>query len=87
MNALTIDRNKGKAITYYVLIPGLNYSIDEMIVALGLVQLEKLEFANNKRKELIEKYIENLKDCKKITIPFQKLNNIKSVYHIASTTY
>jgi len=82
MNALTLDRHKGRAITYDVLIPGLNYRIDEMRAALGLVQLEKLEFANNKRKELVEKYIESLKDCKKITIPFQKLNNITSVYHI-----
>src|SRR5690606_22873408 len=45
MSTLTLDRHKGRAITYDVLQPGLNYRMDEMRAALGLVQLEKLESA------------------------------------------
>ncbi len=82
MNALTLDRHKGRAITYDVIRPGLNYRIDEMRSALGLVQLDKLKNANNQRKVLVERYLENLKNCNKILIPFQNLENIESVYHI-----
>jgi len=82
MDALTLDRHKGRAITYDVIRPGLNYRIDEMRSALGLVQLDKLEKANQSRKKLVERYIEKLKGCKKIKIPFLNLENIESVYHI-----
>ena len=82
MNALTLDRHKGRAITYDVIRPGLNYRIDEMRAALGLVQLDKLKEANNQRKTLVERYIGNLKNCNKIKIPFQNIENIESAYHI-----
>jgi dTDP-4-amino-4,6-dideoxygalactose transaminase len=82
MTALTLDRHKGRAITYDVAQSGLNYRIDEMRSAIGLVQLEKLESANNQRKVLVEKYVGNLKDVKNISIPFLDLTNIEPVYHI-----
>jgi len=82
MTALTLDRHKGRAITYDVAQSGLNYRIDEMRSALGLIQLEKLEQANHQRKVLVERYLENLKDVKNISIPFQDLTNIEPVYHI-----
>ncbi len=82
MSALTLDRHKGRAITYDVVRPGLNYRIDEMRAALGLVQLSKLNEANKQRKKLVERYIQNLNNCSKIKIPFMKLNDIESVYHI-----
>lgn len=82
MSTLTLDRHKGRAITYDVLQPGLNYRIDEMRSALGLVQLDKLEEANNKRKKITEYYHESLKDIKQVNIPFRKLVNKTSSYHI-----
>jgi len=82
MTALTLDRHKGRAITYDVAQSGLNYRIDEMRSALGLVQLEKLENANAQREILVKRYLENLKDVKNIAIPFQDLTNIEPVYHI-----
>ena len=39
MSTLTLDRHKGRAITYDVLQPGLNYRMDEMSAALGVIQL------------------------------------------------
>lgn len=43
MTTLTLDRHKGRAVSYDVVAgPGLNYRIDEMRAALGLVQLAKL---------------------------------------------
>lgn len=82
MTSLTLDRHKGRAITYDIAQSGLNYRIDEIRSALGLVQLDKLHEANLKRKVLVERYIENLKDTPNITVPFLKLQNIESVYHI-----
>ena len=82
MTALTLDRHKGRAITYDVAQSGLNYRIDEMRSALGLIQLDKLADANTKRKTLVERYIENLLGVEQINIPFQNLIDIEPVYHI-----
>jgi len=82
MTALTLDRHKGRAITYDVAQSGLNYRIDEMRSALGLVQLDKLADANKKRKALVERYVDRLSDVKGITLPFLALENIEAVYHI-----
>lgn len=82
MTALTLDRHKGRAITYDVAQSGLNYRIDEMRSALGLIQLDKLADANAKRKVLVKGYVERLSDAKGFSIPFLDLENIESVYHI-----
>ena len=82
MTSLTLERHKGRAISYDVAQSGLNYRIDEMRSALGLIQLEKLKDANEQRKRLVERYIDRLKDNRKISIPFLDLPNIESVYHI-----
>jgi dTDP-4-amino-4,6-dideoxygalactose transaminase len=82
MTALTLDRHKGRAITYDVVQSGLNYRIDEMRSALGVIQLDKLEAANSKRKVLVERYVENLQNSKGLNMPFLNLENIESVYHI-----
>ena len=82
MTALTLDRHKGRAITYDVAQSGLNYRIDEMRSALGLIQLDKLADANAKRKVLVERYIERLSTLKGVSIPFLNLQDTEPVYHI-----
>ena len=82
MTSLTLDRHKGRTITYDVTEPGLNYRMDEIRAALGLVQLSKLVDANNKRKALTNRYVENLQ-ASNIHIPFTKLpKEHNSAYHI-----
>ncbi len=82
MTSLTLDRHKGRSISYDVACTGLNYRMDEMRSAIGLVQLKKLPAGNAKRKELTERYRSNLADSL-IAIPFSLLgNNVNSVYHI-----
>lgn len=84
MTSMTIDRHEGKTISYDVIQPGLNYRMDEIRCALGLVQLAKLDSNNNKRKELVEYYIKQINELiPDITIPFSNLS-IKSIssYHI-----
>jgi dTDP-4-amino-4,6-dideoxygalactose transaminase len=83
MSSLTLDRHEGRAITYDVLQPGLNYRMDEMRSALGLVQLDKLPAANQKRKETTDYYTRRLAGQPKITIPFQELGSKTSACHLS----
>ena len=82
MTTLTLDRHKGRAITYDVAQPGFNYRMDEMRAAIGLVQLDKLPAANVRRGELTDRYRSNLHDSS-VLVPFSKqASNLQSVYHI-----
>lgn len=82
MTTLTLDRHKGRAISYDVVEPGLNYRMDEMRAAIGLVQLDKLPEGNARRKQLTDRYRRKLRESG-VTIPFVNLaNSTESAYHI-----
>jgi dTDP-4-amino-4,6-dideoxygalactose transaminase len=82
MTTLTLDRHKGRAITYDVAQPGLNYRMDEMRAAIGSVQLEKLPAGNLRRGELTQRYRSRLAGTS-VMIPFEaQPKKIKSVFHI-----
>lgn len=82
MTTLTLDRHKGRAITYDVAEPGLNYRMDEIRAAIGLVQLEKLPAGNLRRKELTERYRRKLAGSP-LQMPFDSLSvDVVSAYHI-----
>ncbi len=82
MTTLTLDRHLGRAVTYDVVRPGLNYRIDEIRAALGLVQLEKLPDGNRSRRLLTEEYRRRISDLPGVTIPFEKASNVEPSYHI-----
>lgn len=83
MSTLTLDRHKGRAITYDVEQVGLNYRMDEMRAALGSVQLEKLEEGNRRRGELTRLYSEAFKGTN-ISMAFEHLSISSDYsYHIA----
>jgi dTDP-4-amino-4,6-dideoxygalactose transaminase len=84
MTSMTIDRHEGKTISYDVVQPGLNYRMDEIRCALGLVQLGKLDSNNQKRKELVEYYIKTLSQkVAQVQVPFKNINyKTVSSYHI-----
>ena len=82
MTVASFDRMKGRASTYDVAEPGLNYRIDEMRAALGIVQLDKLADANAKRKALTERYFELLDSNDKVTCPFRHFDRGTPTYHI-----
>lgn len=82
MTTLTLDRHKGRAITYDVAEPGLNYRMDEIRAAIGLVQLDKLPAGNLRRKDLTDRYRRNLRGSQ-FAIPFAALpEDAISAYHI-----
>jgi len=82
MSVPSFDRFKGRAISYDVHSPGLNYRIHEISSALALVQLQKLNESNDKRKKLTEYYYSRLDEIQGITIPYRHFTRGKPNYHI-----
>jgi dTDP-4-amino-4,6-dideoxygalactose transaminase len=71
MTTLTWDRHRGHAWSYDVTDLGYNYRPGEILAALGLVQLSKLEASNQRRRELTAAYHELLAELvPQIGIPF-----------------
>ncbi|MDR2543878.1 MAG: DegT/DnrJ/EryC1/StrS family aminotransferase [Treponema sp.] len=82
MSVPSFDRYKGRAASYDVESPGLNYRINEMCSALGIVQLQKLDDANEKRKKLVKHYYNRLGDVPSVSIPYRHFSRGKPNYHI-----
>jgi len=51
---------------YEVSVPGYKYNMNDLAAAIGLAQLKKLDWMNQRRAELIAKYQAGIKDCKTI---------------------
>ena len=82
MSTLTLDRHKGRAVSYDVVRPGLNFRSDEIHAALGLVQLDKLSEANKKRAVMSNYYQQLLAKVKGVELPFSDISDTEPAYHI-----
>ncbi|MDP8243401.1 MAG: DegT/DnrJ/EryC1/StrS family aminotransferase [Candidatus Hinthialibacter antarcticus] len=82
MTTLTLDRYKGRAISYDVTSVGLNYRLDEIRSRIGLSQLGRLDENLNKRKRVYAWYLEQLLPVDEIIIPFQDRNPDGAGLHI-----
>jgi dTDP-4-amino-4,6-dideoxygalactose transaminase len=82
MTTLTLDRHQGRAVSYDVVRPGLNYRMDEIRAVIGLVQLEKLPEANRRRGELVRRYRELLDRVPRVRLPFRNPALGEPSYHI-----
>ena len=69
MTSLTLDRHKGHAFTYDVLLHGYNYRIDEIRAALLQAQLAKLDGALERRRNVFLAYERALKQTG-VVLPF-----------------
>jgi len=82
MTTLSFDRHQGRSSSYDVMQPGLNYRMDEIRAALGLVQLSKLKDGNEKRRILTDIYRDRLSKIN-ISMPFVSMRSgMRSAYHI-----
>lgn len=82
MTSMTIDRHNNKSISYDVVMPGLNYRMNELNAALGTVQLKKLDTANSLRREHVLLYRTLLADGNvHVPWPFDAADTEPS-YHI-----
>jgi len=83
MTSLTLDRHKGRCDSYDVLMPGLNYRINEMAAALGRVQLAKLAANNERRGRLVEAYAARLDGRPGLARPWARgVAGSRSAHHI-----
>jgi dTDP-4-amino-4,6-dideoxygalactose transaminase len=82
MTALTLDRHEGRSDSYDVVQPGLNYRMDEIRAALGLVQLAKLSEGNHRRRELVKQYRRLLRGVPGVYVPFSQHDFGTPSYHI-----
>jgi dTDP-4-amino-4,6-dideoxygalactose transaminase len=80
MTSLSYERAKGHSTAYDVVELGYNYRIDDIHSAIALAQIKKLPGDLDKRKMVREKYIEHLKECKRIVIPFEENTEFVSNY-------
>lgn len=71
MTTLTWDRHQGHAHSYDVVAAGYNYRLDEMRAALGLVQLARLEAANERRRLLTGHYRARLAALDGLSLPYR----------------
>lgn len=62
MTTGTLDRERGHAYSYDVIMLGYNYRMDELRAAMGLVQLERLPTWNSRRRELTQCYRKAIAD-------------------------
>jgi dTDP-4-amino-4,6-dideoxygalactose transaminase len=80
MTTMTWDRHRGHAATYDVAVAGLNYRLDEMRAALGLVQLGRLADNNARRGRVVRSYRDALAARPAIVVPFKDRD--ESTFHL-----
>ena len=59
---------------------GYNYRMDEMRASLGVTQLKKLDWMNEKKREIIRWYKEELSGLKTVVIPRLDSKNVLSLF-------
>jgi perosamine synthetase len=67
---------------YFVDEIGLKCHMNDLQAAIGLVQLKKLSFMNERRKKIVTKYFDGLKDIMQIELPMRDDEIFKSAWHI-----
>ncbi|WP_044239001.1 DegT/DnrJ/EryC1/StrS family aminotransferase [Chondromyces apiculatus] len=71
MTTLTLDRHRGHAFSYDVVEAGMNYRIDELRSAIGVVQLGRLAEGNQRRRALTARYHEKLAGIPGLVLPYR----------------
>ena len=81
MTTLTWDRHRGRASSYDVLLPGLNYRLDEIRAAMALVQLSRLPSANARRAHLADEYVRHLHGTAGLRVSFAEREDRDTAAH------
>jgi dTDP-4-amino-4,6-dideoxygalactose transaminase len=80
MTTMSYERAKGHSTAYDVVEFGYNYRMDDIRAAIGIVQLGKIEKDLEQRAKVRKWFIEGLKDCEEIIVPFQNYSEFSSNY-------
>jgi dTDP-4-amino-4,6-dideoxygalactose transaminase len=81
MTTLTWDRHRGHAHSYDVVECGLNYRLDEIRAAIGLVELSRLHDRNQARARVVERYRAALDGTHGLQMPFR--DDESAAHHLA----
>jgi dTDP-4-amino-4,6-dideoxygalactose transaminase len=81
MTTLTWDRHRGHASSYDVVTAGLNYRLDELRAAIGLVQLSRLPDENAARARISARYREALDGTRGLSMPFRHEDERREASH------
>lgn len=88
LSAGTVERHYARTASYDVLAIGHNYRWNEIAAALGTVQLAKLDFMNDKRRELVARYAQNLADLPDVHVLFSADSFLrKSAAHLCVAVF
>jgi len=84
MTTVTWERHRGHASSYDVLLPGLNYRLDETRAAIGLVQLGRLFERNGARARIASRYRKAFDGVNGLSLPFgTEEANRDSAHHLS----
>jgi len=70
---------------YEVAVLGYKYNMNDLMAAIGLAQLKKLDWMNESRRRIVQRYLEGIKDCKQIQplYPYQiEGNNVYWIFGV-----
>ncbi len=83
INKSTFERAEGRKYSWYYEIDGLGYKyhMNDITAAMGLVQLKKLDEANELRRKITRKYIKEFVDLDWMELPTEK-SYVKSSWHM-----
>jgi dTDP-4-amino-4,6-dideoxygalactose transaminase len=81
MTTLTWDRHRGHAHTYDVVAQGLNYRLDELRAAIGLIELRHLDERTRARAAIVERYRVELDGVGGLSLPFA--DDETAAHHLA----
>lgn len=80
MTTMSYERDKGHATMYDVVELGYNYRLEDIRASIAVVQMEKLQGDLEKRKEIRDLYLEQLRDCPGLILPFCNHQEFASNY-------
>lgn len=80
MTTMSYERDKGHATMYDVVELGYNYRLEDIRASIAVVQMEKLQRDLEKRKEIRNLYLEQMKDCPGLILPFCDYQEFTSNY-------
>jgi dTDP-4-amino-4,6-dideoxygalactose transaminase len=84
MTTVTWERHRGHASSYDVVATGLNYRLDEVRAAIGLLQLTRLAGANEARARIVARYRDALDGVHGLSLPFPAGgSDRRSSHHLA----
>lgn len=69
---------------YEVSVLGYKYNMNDLMAAIGLAQLKKLDRMNERRRQIIQRYLDGISDCERVRplLPYQLQDNAYWIFGV-----